>query len=279
MLFSGVILPVDSLLVAKYVIFLRQSNAARSAFSTIFVAIKWLHSFIPGLSVLNCPLNDIFLTRLKESAMRDVRVVSARKEPIQKDVISLLIRSLPGDVKLTHMRNVVMPSLAYALLLRHDEIVHLNCFYIVSCAQGLKFYIPSSKTDVYRNGKTVFLAKQEGEISVYRILLNYMQKAGLSFGQNHFLFCPIAYDCVINKKLSYSSYAKILNDQLSGIGLDAGLYGTHSLRSGGATDLSTTVTRFELLTAGRWRDARSLASYVKISEERRFDMSTNLFLH
>ena len=143
----------------------------------------------------------------------------------------------------------------------------------------MKFFIPTSKTDVYRNGKTVFLAKQEGEISVYNILLKYMQKAGLSFGQNHFLFFPIAYDCAINRKMSYSSYAKIVKDQLSGIGLDAGLYGTHSLRSGGATDLSTAVTRFELLTAGRWRDARSLASYVKISEERRFDMSRNLFLH
>jgi hypothetical protein len=74
-----------------------------------------------------------------------------------------------------------------------------------------------------------------------------------------------------------SSHMAVVKNQVCKLGLDPVLYGTHSLRSGGATDLATEVTEFELLLSGRWRDPRSLNSFVKVSDERRFKFSQNLF--
>ena len=51
------------------------------------------------------------------------------------------------------MRDNLVPCLASALLLRHDEISHINCSHITLSDEGLKFFIPSLKTDVYHQKK------------------------------------------------------------------------------------------------------------------------------
>ena len=156
--------------------------------------------------------------------------------------------------------------------------------YLSENDSGYKILIPSSKTDVYRNGKTVFLSKSNGKYSVSNLLSMYMSKANLSLGLNHFLFGQIRFDkgiknnVLVNNILSYSSFREIIKQAISSLGLDSSLYGTHSCRSGGATDLAPKVNQFELLLCGRWRDPRSIGSYVEVDEDRRFDLSRKLEL-
>ena len=98
-------------------------------------------------------------------------------------------------------------------------------------------------------------------------------------GQNHFLFTPIFHGVLVNKKLSYSVFYQNIKSLMSSLGLDPMFFGTHSVRSGAATDLASRVTEFELLLTGRWRDPRSLSSYVKVSDARRFAISRELSLN
>jgi integrase len=275
---SEVILPVDSVSIAKYLAFMRHSGCAQSAFKLIIVALKWIHGFIPGIKKGNCPLEDQFILRLRDSALRNIPKKANQKEPIKGDIIKQIILNLPVEPSVVQLRNVLMPAMAYSLLLRHDELCHLNCKFIIESVKGLKITIPSSKTDVFREGKTVFLAKQVGGCSVFELFKNYMELAGLVLGQNHFLFTPIFHGQLINSKLSYSSYLSIVKAQVVSLGLNPNFYGTHSLRSGGASDLASQVTEFELMLSGRWRDPRSLKSYVKVPEERRFAISDRLSL-
>jgi integrase len=239
--------------------------------------MKWLHSFIPGVNKFNCVLSDEFISRLSDSASRNIPKKSNQKQPLSGDLIKSILEKVPPSAGLLDMRNALMPALAYSLLLRHDELCHLNCKFMTDLPDGVRVTIPSSKTDVYREGKAVFLARQSGLISVHLLLVSYMAKAGLVFGMNHFLFTPIFKNKVVNSKLSYSTYLAVVKSQVSKLGLDPALYGTHSLRSGGASDLATEVTEFELLLSGRWRDPRSLKSYVRVPDERRFQISQNLF--
>ena len=53
------------------------------------------------------------------------------------------------------------------------------------CPEGLEIRIVSSKTDVYRNGKVLFLAEQEG-VSVSNLLRRYMEEGNLKLGENKF---------------------------------------------------------------------------------------------
>ena len=80
---SEIILPVDSLSVAKYLAFMRHSGTAQSAFKLVIVALKWLHGFIPGIKKFNYPLEDQFISKLHDSAIRNVPKKVNQKEPIR----------------------------------------------------------------------------------------------------------------------------------------------------------------------------------------------------
>ena len=129
----------------------------------------------------------------------------------------------------------------------------------------------------------MFLARQEGELSVVNLLKMYLTKGKLNFNQNSFLFGCIAEskraDFIDGSKpLTYNQSKTILMNKVKDIGHNCKTFGTHSFRSGGASTLAPKVSPFELMLSGRWADARSLCSYVEVSEERRFNISKSLFL-
>ena len=230
------------------------------------------------MTKFNCPLEQKFLEKLRDSAIRNIVARPSRKEPVNGQIIKELLKGASGDASVEELRDVLMPSVTYALLLRFDELSHLNCLYMSSTRRGIKFLIPSSKTDVFREGKAVFLARDEGSFSIGGILLGYMEKAGLKFGENHFLFSKMLKGRMLNEKVAYSSYLRLVKGKMASLGFDPNFYGTHSMRSGGATDMAPNVTEFELRLSGRWKDPRSLQTYVKVSDDRRFDISEKLFL-
>ena len=107
----------------------------------------------------------------------------------------------------------------------------------------------------------------------------YLSDSNLKIGENHFLFFPFKKVGNVlknqNKILSYSSFLDIVKSLVTKIGLDPSIYGTHSLRSGGATDLAPNISELELLTSGRWSDSRSIRSYVELSDSHRFEINVN----
>ena len=112
------------------------------------------------------------------------------------------------------------------------------------------------------------------------LLKRYLSQANLKIGENHFLFFPFKKVGIClknqNKILSYASFRDIVKNLVAKIGLDPSIYGTHSLRSGGATDLAPNTSEFELLTSGRWSDSRSIRSYVELSDSHRFEINNIL---
>ena len=278
-------LPLDSLSVANYLIFVSQTKKSQSAVSTAVVALKWLYSFIPGISALNNPLNEDFLNRISQSETRNKIKFKKRKKPLSNDMIHMILNNIDSKKKpsLAELRNALIPCLAYALLLRHDEIAHLNCNHISIVKDGLKILIPSSKTDIYREGKFVFLAKDNHRL--YALVFRYLKKARLNLNDNHFLFTGIKYDkslrdfAVTNSKLTYNVFREIVKKAVLELGYDPNEFGTHSCRSGGATDLAPHISEYELLISGRWSDSRSIGSYVEIPQERRIEINNVLGLN
>ena len=79
-----------------------------------------------------------------------------------------------------------------------------------------------------------------------------------------------------NSILSYSTYRDIVRESIKKIGLDPRDYGTHSGCAGGASSLAPHITEHELLVSGHWKDARSICSYVQLTDENR--LKTNKVL-
>ena len=99
---------------------------------------------------------------------------------------------LPTNPSLKDLRDSLMAALSYSLLLRNDELRHLTCMNICVTNDGVTFVITSSKTDVFRKGKKLYLAKQDGSSSVVNLLLQYMAKGSLKINDNSFLFGKIS---------------------------------------------------------------------------------------
>ena len=275
-------LPIDSFSACQYLSFLKDSGTSLGGIKSALNAMKWIHNFIPSLNKFNDPLDDKIVQAVFDNALRSVKPVRNMKAPLPKEFIKFVFDSFSLSRSLVVLRDAAIVCLAFSLLLRHDEISHISCNHFSLIENGVKLVIPSSKTDSLRNGKDVFLAFSEGSYSTSGLLMRYMKLANLSLGQNHFLFGPVKLDKssgvfkVLNSKLSYNSYRLILRKQLVQGGFDPDLYGFHSCRSGGATSLASSTTPLELMSAGRWKDQRSLAHYVEIPVERRLEMSSSV---
>jgi site-specific recombinase XerD len=185
------------------------------------------------LNRFNDPLEDKVIKCVVEGTLQSTQAKKNEKRPLSASFVRSILRSADAS-SLLDLRNCCIIALAYSLLLRYDEISHMCCNHLSKVPEGLKILIPSSKTDVYRSGKSVFLAT-----SVHSFLMSYLRKANLQLGENQFLFSPMMYapqsgdPFIGNKILSYNSYRIVLREKLQVCGLNPDLYGFHSCRKGG----------------------------------------------
>ena len=190
-----------------------------------------VHSFIPGLNKWNDPLNDEFLSKIMSAINRESSIPKCQKSPLTGDIIQKIVLSSNLD-DLTELRDSLMITCAYSLLLRYDELSHINCSHIEKAAQGYRILIPKSKTDKFRNGKHVFLSSSNYQYSSANLLSKYFSMTGLNIGLNHFLFCPLKKNTsgysVTNKILSYSSFNEIIKKSVIKVGVDPKSFATHS---------------------------------------------------
>ena len=117
----------------------------------------------------------------------------------------------------------------------------------------------SSKTDVYRDGSSVLLARSGTVTCPYTILSRYFHLAALNFNSTDFVFRNLVYHkstfsySLGSRPNSYTRARELLLNSLADLGFPKSSYGLHSLRSGG--------TLFK--RHGRWKSDRAKDGYVK----------------
>lgn len=275
---TEVIFPVDIITASQFLVFLRDQGYSKFSIKLGLMGLKWANSFFPQ----SPKLDDPFIQRILSSASRNIPSKKNQKCPLSKELLAKIL-DIGQNASLTEIRDALILSLSFSLLLRNDELRHLACSHVERKPDGLVFKIVSSKTDVFRNGKQLFLAKQTDGFSVVNLLERYLLKANLRLGTNVFLFGPVGRNAIgdpiiENVRISYECCRSIFKAQVEKHGLDPRKYGTHSARSGGASTLAPKVSPFELQLSGRWADARSLRNYVEVPDSRRFEISKNLFI-
>ena len=108
------------------------------------------------------------------------------------------------------LRDLTMISLGFAGFLRFNEIVQLRCCDIEFKSGYVVLQIKRSKTDVYRAGKEVLIAKGSTSACSVDMLNRYLKCSGLTLGSDSYLFepaCRSGSKCFLlkqNKKLSYT---------------------------------------------------------------------------
>lgn len=244
---------------------------------------KWEHD----LNLYSNVFTSDFLSIVLEGGVRLLSKPVNKKEPITHDIIKRVIDKFGLSTNLADLRICCLVLLSYAGILRYSELSHLK-------ASNLRFYdshveitIVSSKTDVYRQGNVVVIAKTNSDLCPVAMLKRYLEAANISISSDEFIFRAISFLksrnshilCKANKPLSYTRARELLLSTLSEVGCKKEQFGLHSLRSGGVSEAAHNRIPERLLKShGRWKTDLAKDGYIKENLKNRLSVSKSLNL-
>ena len=88
------------------------------------------------------------------------------------------------------LRDLSMIMLAYAGFMRINEVSNLRCNDLNFHEDHIVILLRKSKTDVYRDGSEIVIAKGQSCACPYAILQRYLAAANLSVMSDDYLFRP-----------------------------------------------------------------------------------------
>ena len=177
----------ERLIFAVYLQHLGDTNGSRSAVEEAVNAVGWIHQ-IAGYPTVT---NFSFVRMILEGLQRRLARPKVRKEPVTKDMIYALVDNLGETPSLTDIRLISACLLAFSACLHYDKLAKLRCSDISFTTDHMAMHISSSKTDQYRQGDSVIVARTNTVSCPVSMLERYYAMAALSKQSKLCLFCGI----------------------------------------------------------------------------------------
>jgi len=267
--------------IAVYLTSYAQDSFSLSKLNALVYSISWAHT----VAGFQDPCKSSLVVQTKEGLARILAKPKAPKQPISPEHVLKIVSVYGFDANLMNSRLVVMCLLSYAGFLRFDELINLRMNDIVFQDSYIKIFIRKSKTDQYKSGSDVVIAKTGLSTCPVYHLSKYVELAGLKADSDEFLFRQMTF-CKSESRyllkqgppISYSRAREILLEKLSALGLDASTFGLHSMRRGGATSVANSgqVNDRVFKKHGRWKSDSSKDGYIVENDEQRKSVSLNL---
>ena len=274
-------LPANAVHVALFITHLiEQSNSSNTILSCIY-AIKWAHETCGFAD----PTSHPFVKSLIETAKRCCSVTKTKKDPVTSDMLRTLCFNYQASSDLLILRDLTMILFSFTGFLRYDECSNLRCCDVTVNADHLVLFLDHSKTDQFRHGNELVIAKLDSVACPYSMFLRYSAVAGINLQSSDYLFKPIYRSrdtCKFvsgNKKLSYSRARIAIVSRLKEVGIASKSFGLHSLRSGGATAAANAGVMDRCWKRhGRWKSDSAKDGYVEDSLSNRLEVTKSLGL-
>ena len=234
------IIPADPLYIALYLYELSRGARTAAPVNLAFYAISWAHK----LAGLEDPTNHTLPKMVREAVPRTLAFYSNKKDPVTVEMISKLVHKYGTyHASLADVRLVAMILLAFAAFLRYQELANLRFSDVVFEPGYIKIFVEQSKTDKYRHGIWIYVANTGNVTCPVRALARYLEKAGRQPHPDMFMFRGITRHKVISRRvlrhknvpLAYTTARTLILQAMAALGFNPALFGTHSLRAGGAT--------------------------------------------
>ncbi|XP_021353759.1 uncharacterized protein LOC110450524 [Mizuhopecten yessoensis] len=271
--------PAKAIHAALYLACLVQHNSTSSPVTQVFYSLKWAHSIIGRDS----PTDTLLVRNIIEGAKRRLSAARNRKDPITPELLESMYSANYSENDLFSQRIICCCLIAYAGFLRVSELLNLRMRDIKISESHMTVSIRHSKTDVYRDGDYVVIARTYTKPCPVCNLERYVALAGLIPGSDWYLFRSITRTSEgfrlhnDNKPLSYTRVRELFIQVFSPFVPDISKYGLHSLRSGGATSAANLKVADRIFKRhGRWKSENAKDGYVKDSFEERLLVSKNL---
>lgn len=277
-------LPATPATVSLFISHLVQCKSSSSVLSSVFYAVQWYHD----KNLFPNPCSDKLVKLTFEGALRTLSKTSInKKQPITSNIISKVFSAKNNVADLSHLRTRLLFVLGFAGFFRAGELCNTRRSDITFCDTHMEIKIRCSKTDVYRRGNIVYIAKTNSNLCPVQCLQDYLSLAGMQLNSDLFIFRSLRYFkksnthklARSNKSLSYTCIRELILNALKEVGEDPSKFGLHSLRSGGATAAANLDIPDRLFKAhGRWRSETAKDGYIQDNIEKVLPVSKNLGL-
>lgn len=279
-------LSADPETIALYLVSLTQTRCGISRLNQAFYSINWIK--ILSNEQPNACENKWLLNCL-EGCRRIAAKPKTRKEPVTVDMIQAMVTKFGHpSANLKDLRIVTLSLIAFAGFLRFNEVIQVRRCDLIFHTTFCSITLPRSKTDVYRQGKSVLIARTGNPACPVTMLERYLTKSKVAPSSDELIFrgvaiCSKTKQYVLrpnkNRPLSYSTVRVLFNTCLTEIGFNAKLYGLHSLRAGGATVCANAGIKDRLWKRhGRWSSDKAKDGYIKDDVKELLSVSLQLGL-
>ena len=272
-------LPAKAFMVATYLASLIQESNSASPVISAFYAIKWYHDINGLLS----PTDSKLVVNVLESGKRILGKETIKKQPVTIEIISSVYNTLYEYGNIESQRIICAILVGFSGFMRSAELLNIKVSDIVFNPTYMLIFVESSKTDKYRDGAWIMIAKTGTELCPVENVSKYLSWTKLS--GNDFLFCNICATKTgyvvrkTNKQMSYTNLRELFLEALSPHVTDIKKYSLHSLRSGGATAAANKGVKDRMFKRhGRWISESAKDGYVQDSVDDRLQVSLNLGL-
>ena len=262
------IFPASSIYVSLFFLSLIYESVSCSIIDEVHYGLKWFHD----LAGQPDPCNSPFVSQLIESAKRLLSVPVKKKEPVTPEVIQRLVAHYgSASASLSDLRLLILCVLGYAGFFRFNELVQLRRCDFLFEDSFMRIFVQRSKTDIYRDGAWVVIAKTLKPTCPVTLTLRYFAVASFLEDSEDYIFRPLtfrssygSYSFRGSAPLSYSRAREIVLSAFEAVGLSKLDYGLHSLRAGGASAAANAQISDRLFKRhGRWKSDKAKDGYIK----------------
>ena len=169
------VFPVKGTEFALYLQHLGDRTGSESAMEEVVHSVCWVHQLAGYPSMFDLPFVHMVLDGLQHKLAK----LKVRKEPVTRDMISALVNRIGEASSLADMQLVLACLLAVSAFLHYDELLKLRCCDITFSPQQMAVRIASSKSNQYRQGDSVIVARTDSYTCSVAMLERYYAMAVL----------------------------------------------------------------------------------------------------
>ncbi|KAK3099168.1 hypothetical protein FSP39_000438, partial [Pinctada imbricata] len=273
-------MPASDYHVSLYIISIMQSSGSVSKINQAIYAITWAHQ----IAGEDNPCETFMVKSVVEGAKRQLSKPVDKKDPVTPEMLLHLVKRFGLSSNLYDKRIVTMCLVGYAGFLRFSEIVNIKACDLNFSDEYVSIFIEKSKTDKYREGRWVIIAKSDQITCPVNMLKTYISLANICLGDDIFIFRQMnfcksthTYKLRSSGQLSYTRVRELFLEKMSLLGYDGLNLGLHSLRSGGATAAANAGVPDRLFKKhGRWASDKAKDGYVRENLHSLMSVSQNL---
>ena len=215
-------LPADPYIVSLYyLVHLGNSVSSPAPIISTVVSTSWAHR----MANIKDPTKDTLVANTAEGLKRSLSKPKVRKEPITPELLSDMVIKYGEDksiLNLLHIRTLAMSLISFAGFLRFNELAQIKMGYLAFTSTHLSIQIKSSKTDIYRQGDAVIIARSGLPTCPVDMLELYLKLAIISpTDKSAFIFRSLTNVSTgfvlkkVNNPMSYTRVRELIVDALS----------------------------------------------------------------